>query len=383
MSFTVLHTDPATPARTGVLRTSHGEIRTPVFMPVGTQATVKTLSPEDLTSLGAEVILGNTYHLHIRPGTEIIRRAGGLHRFMAWNRPILTDSGGYQVFSLAKLRRITPEGVHFQSHVDGTPLFLGPREAMRIQHDLGSDIAMAFDECTPYPATREEARSSLDLTLDWARVCLDQPRAVGQLLFGIVQGGMYEDLRQRSAAELVALGFDGYALGGLSVGEPQQDMSRVTRATVPHLPDDRPRYLMGVGTPPQIVEAVAGGVDMFDCVLPTRVGRNGSAYTDHGMIQIKAGRFKEDFSPVDPTCTCTTCRTFTRAYLRHLLNVNEILGLHLMTVHNVHYYLTLMQRLRTAIENDRMAAFHEQFLTNYPLNDTPQKNEDPQCPTAR
>lgn len=368
MSFRVVHADGSTAARTGILRTSHGEVRTPVFMPVGTQATVKTLSPRELSSLGAEIILGNTYHLHIRPGTEIIRKAGGLHRFMAWDGPILTDSGGYQVFSLAKLRRITPDGVHFQSHVDGSALFLGPVEAMRIQHDLGSDIAMAFDECTPYPATREEAESSLNLTLEWARVCLEQPRPAGQLVFGIVQGGMHEDLRRRSAQELIELGFDGYALGGLSVGEPQADMSRIIRAAVPCLPEERPRYLMGVGTPPQIVDAVAAGVDMFDCVLPTRVGRNGSAYTDRGMIQIKAGRFKDDFSPIDESCTCYACRTFTRAYIRHLLNVNEILGLQLMTLHNIHYYITLIQRIRTAIQEDRLGPFRDQFLTQYCLN---------------
>lgn len=367
MSFTLQHTDDATAARRGLLRTLHGDIPTPCFMPVGTQATVKTLSPKDLRQLDAHVILGNTYHLTLRPGTEIVRKAGGLHRFMAWDGPILTDSGGYQVFSLAKLRRITPDGVHFQSHVDGTALFLGPGEAMRVQADLGSDIAMAFDECTPYPATREEAESSLELTLRWARVCRDHPCPAEQLVFGIVQGGMYEDLRRRSAEELSAMSFDGMAIGGLSVGESQHEMSRVVSATVPALPADRPRYLMGVGTPPQIVDAVGRGIDMLDCVLPTRVARNGSAYTDRGMLQIKAGRFKEDFSAIDDTCGCTTCRTFSRAYIRHLLNVNEILGLHLMTVHNLHYYLHLMERIRAAIAGNQYAAFAETFFRQYPL----------------
>ena len=361
MSFILHKTDVGTSARLGELQTAHGTVHTPVFMPVGTRATVKTLAPRDLHDLGAEIILGNTYHLFLRPGTEIVRAAGGLHRFMAWDRPILTDSGGYQVFSLAKLRRIVPEGVHFQSHIDGSPLFLGPVEAMRIQADLGADIAMVFDECTPYPATREQAAESLDLTLSWARACREQPRAQAQQVFGIVQGGMYEDLRKRCADELTRLQFDGYALGGLSVGEPPEDMFRVLEATVPYLPAEKPRYLMGVGTPSQIVEAVARGIDMFDCVLPTRVARNGGAYTDRGLVQIKAGRFKDDFSPIDPDCECYTCRTFTRAYLRHLLNVNEILGLQLMTLHNVHYYLRLIDRIRDAISAGTFAAFQSRF----------------------
>lgn len=365
--FQVHGADPATAARSGVLRTSHGDIRTPAFMPVGTQATVKTLSPAELRELGAEIILGNTYHLFIRPGAAIVRAAGGLHRFMAWDGPILTDSGGYQVFSLAKLRTITPEGVRFQSHVDGTPLFLGPREAMATQRDLGSDIAMVFDDCTPYPASRAEAETSLELTLRWASTCREQPRADGQLVFAIVQGGTHEELRRRSARELAAMDFDGYALGGLSVGEPQEEMTRIVRRTAPELPAGRPRYLMGVGAPPQIVDAVAAGIDMFDCVLPTRVARNGSAYTDRGMVQIKAGRFKDDFSPIDESCDCTTCRTFTKAYVRHLLNVNEILGLRLMTVHNLRYYLTLMARVRAAIEAGRYDTFRNEFLARYPL----------------
>ncbi len=365
MSFRVLCRDAETRARCGVLRTAHGDVHTPVFMPVGTQATVKTVSPRELTELGAEVILGNTYHLNIRPGMEIIRGADGLHRFMGWDRAILTDSGGYQVFSLSKLRKLTPDGVHFQSHVDGSKIFLGPVEAMAIQRDLGSDVAMVLDECTPYPSTPGQALESLELTLRWARRCREQLTAPGQLVFGIVQGGMHRELRERATRELTDMGFDGIAVGGLSVGEPDKVMFEVLDWVGPLLPDELPHYLMGVGTPAQIVAAVARGVDMFDCVLPTRVARNGSAYTAAGMVQIKAGRFKADFTPIDETCSCYTCTNFTKAYVRHLLNVNEIFGLRLMTLHNLHFYLHLMRQLRDHIAAGTFRTFHDQFLANY------------------
>ena len=324
--FTVLATDAQTLARRGTLCTAHGVVQTPVFMPVGTQATVKAMAPCELEDLGAEIILGNTYHLTIRPGVDIIAGAGGLHRFMGWNRAILTDSGGYQVFSLSKLRKMRPDGVEFQSHVDGKTLFLGPREAMAIQRQLGSDISMAFDECTPYPCTHPEAERSLALTLRWAALCREQERAPGQLVFGIVQGAGFQDLREQAVAAIAALDFDGIAVGGVSVGETEAEMVQVLDWVAPLLPPAKPHYLMGVGTPRQLVLGVARGIDMFDCVLPTRVGRNGSAFTLTGTIPVKAGRYKNDFTPIDPTCECYACRHFSKAYIRHLLNVNEILG---------------------------------------------------------
>ena len=365
MAFKLLQTDYATHARTGILQTAHGEIETPVFMPVGTQATVKAMTPHEVEDLGARIILGNTYHLNIRPGTEIIRKAGGLHKFMGWSHSILTDSGGYQVFSLSKLRKITPDGVHFQSHVDGTALFLGPREAMQIQRELGSDIAMVFDECTPYPCEYEDAAKSLDLTTKWAGECKEQERAPGQQVFGIVQGGMFADLRRQSAEALVGLGFDGYAVGGLSVGEPAESMYEVLDSTVPVLPEDHPRYLMGVGTPPQILEAVARGVDMFDCVLPTRIARNGSAFTTRGCIPVKAARYKEDLDPIERGCECYACRNFSKAYIRHLINVNEILASRLMTIHNLHFYLNLMRQARAHIAAGTYDAFCREFVAGY------------------
>jgi len=363
--FRCLGRDSSSCARLGKLKTAHYEVDTPIFMPVGTQATVKALAPNELRELGAQIVLGNTYHLNLRPGMEIMGQAGGLHRFMAWDRAILTDSGGYQVFSLSKLRKLTPEGVHFQSHIDGSPLFLGPREAMAIQKTLGSDIAMVFDECTPYPCTRDEAAESLALTLSWAQVCRQQERAEGQLVFGIVQGGMYDDLRRESLEALVDIGFDGYALGGLSVGEPELNMYRVLDAVGDLMPDDFPRYLMGVGTPPQIVEAVARGIDMFVCVLPTRVARNGTAFTASGTLPVKAGRYKGDFSPIQEGCLCYACRNFTRAYIRHLLNMNEILGHRLMTIHNVHFYLHLAQQIREHLAAGTFATFRSDFTARY------------------
>lgn len=365
MHFTLKKKDSATAARTGRLQTAHGEIKTPVFMPVGTQATVKAMTPHEVEELGARMVLGNTYHLNIRPGTEIIRKSGGLHKFMGWSRSILTDSGGYQVFSLSKLRKITTEGVHFQSHVDGQALFLGPREAMRIQRELGSDIAMVFDECTQYPCEYDDAAKSLELTTKWAAECKEQERAPGQQVFGIVQGGMYPDLRRQSAEALVDLGFDGYAVGGLSVGEPEAAMYEVLDSTLPVLPAEHPRYLMGVGTPPQILEAVARGVDMFDCVLPTRIARNGSAFTARGCIPIKAGRYKEDLDPIEPGCECYACQNFSKAYIRHLINVNEILASRLMTIHNLYFYLNLMRQARRHIVAGTYDTFYREFVSGY------------------
>ena len=352
-------------ARRGMLLTQHGSIQTPVFMPVGTRASVKALTPQNLIDVGAEIILGNTYHLVLRPGLEIFEKCGGLHNFMNWQHPILTDSGGYQVFSLSGLRKMTPDGVEFRSHIDGQKMFLGPKEAMRAQKIIGSDIAMVFDECPPWPCSYEQAAESLDLTLKWAAQCKEQERADGQLVFGIVQGSVYEDLRRKSVDGLMDIGFDGYAIGGVSVGEPEKTMYEIVDYCTPHMQVDKPRYLMGVGTPPQLVEAVARGVDMFDCVLPTRVGRNGSAYTWDGMVQVKAGRFKDDFTPIDENCTCYTCQNFSKAYLRHLINVGEPLAMQLLSLHNVHFYLTLMKEIRKAIEEHRFEAFRKAFHERY------------------
>ena len=363
--FDILAHDPKSLARRGRLQLAHGVVETTIFMPVGTQATVKCMSPDELRELKAQIILSNTYHLVIRPGTDLIKKAGGLHKFMNWDRPILTDSGGYQVFSLAKLRKISPDGVEFQSHVDGATLFLGPKEAMAAQAALGSDIAMAFDECPHWPCDREYACSSLELTLQWAARCREQQMSDGQLLFGIVQGSVYPDLRERSARALTALGFDGYAIGGVSVGEPPAEMMRQVEMAVPFLPPDRPRYLMGVGTPPQILEMIARGVDMFDCVLPTRVARNGTIFTARGTYAIKNARYREDFGPLEEGCECYACRHFTRAYIRHLFRTSEILGLRLMTWHNLHLYLDTLRRAREAIEAGSFEEFRREFTAVY------------------
>ncbi len=362
MSFTLLKNCPDSRARRGVVSTPHGEINTPVFMPVGTRGSVKAMSPDEVEDLGAEVILGNTYHLFLKPGLDIIEGAGGLHKFSGWDRPILTDSGGFQVFSLASLRKIERDGVRFASHIDGSRFFLGPKESMHIQRVLGSDIVMAFDECTPYPCEHKDAEKSLELTTRWESVSRDQTLNPGQQLFGIVQGSMYQDLRERSAKELVALDFDGYAIGGLSVGEPEANMFECIDWVEPHLPQDKPRYLMGVGTPKQLVEAVARGIDMFDCVIPTRLARHGSAFMSDGTtLPIKAGRFSSDFSPIDSECSCYACSKFSRAYIRHLLNVGEILGIRLLTIHNLHYYINLMRSIRAAIENGTFAELRAKF----------------------
>lgn len=360
MGFKILKKCPDTGARRGVLTTPHGEINTPIFMPVGTRASVKAMSPEELVNLNAEVILGNTYHLFLKPGMEIIGKAGGLHKFMAWERPILTDSGGFQVFSLSSLRKITEKGVHFASHIDGSRFFLGPEESMSIQRTLGSDIVMAFDECTPYPADYKTAEKSMRQTTRWEAVSRDQKLNDGQQLFGIVQGSMYKDLREESAKSLVDIGFEGYAIGGLSVGEPEDTMFEVLDWTVPHLPAEKPHYLMGVGTPKQLVESVARGIDMFDCVIPTRLARHGSAYLSDGTtIPVKAGRYSGDFSPVDANCDCYCCRNFSRAYLRHLLSVGEILGLRLLTLHNLYYFINLMRKIREALDEGTFAEFRK------------------------
>ena len=352
--------DAATRARLGCLHTGHGVIDTPAFMPVGTRAAVKMLDNRDLAECGVSVILGNAYHLAIRPGTEIIDRAGGLHRFMNWERPILTDSGGFQVFSLARIRRIEEHGVTFRSHLDGSPLFLGPKEAMGIQRILGSDIAMCFDVCSPCDAGTRELEEAVDRTVAWAAVCRKAEGLPGQLVFGIVQGGCRAGLRRRCAEELVAMDFDGYAVGGVSVGETEEEMMAAVEMTEPHLPTRRPRYAMGLGTPDQLVELVARGMDMFDCVLPTRMARNGTAFTSEGSCSIRAGREKDNLEPVDPDCGCRTCRNFSRAYLRHLFNVGEALGPRLLSLHNTWMYLDLMRRIREHLRKGTFARFRRE-----------------------
>ena len=363
--FKLLKKDDRSLARLGRLTTNRGHIDTPVFMPVGTQGSVKALDPRELREMGTQIILGNTYHLYIRPGLEIIRGAGDLHGFINWPEPILTDSGGFQVFSLAKIRKIKAHGVEFRSHLDGSLLFLGPKEAMEIQRVLGSDIAMVFDDCPPHTATAKEVKAAVERTLSWARECREQPRAAGQQVFGIVQGGNHPDFREHCAKALVAMQFDGYAIGGVSVGEPEPEMMLAVEHTVPFLPEDQPRYAMGLGTPAQLVELVARGVDMFDCVLPTRVARNGTAFTKKGTVSIKGGFNKADYSPIEPGCDCFACRHFSRAYLRHLLNVNEILGLRMVSVHNSHMYLRLMSEIRAHISAGTFAEFRREFVANY------------------
>lgn len=363
--FELLKTDSQSKARLGRLTTAHGVIDTPVFMPVGTQGSVKALDPRELLEMGTQIILGNTYHLNIRPGMDIIRAAGGLHKFINWNLPILTDSGGFQVFSLAKIRKIKPQGVEFRSHLDGSLLFLGPKEAMQIQRELGSDIAMVFDDCPPHTATPKEIHGAVERTIRWAAECREQPRASGQLVFGIAQGGVNAALREQCAKALVAMDFDGYAIGGVSVGEPEHEMIRAVELAEPFLPPDKPRYAMGLGTPAQLVEMVARGVDMFDCVLPTRVARNGTAFTRTGTVSIKGGMFKSDFRPIEEDCDCFACKHFTRAYLRHLLNVGEILGLRMVSVHNSHFFIKLMTEVRSHIAAGNFSEFRREFIANY------------------
>ena len=359
MKFTLHNTDGL--SRRGTLNLAHGSVETPAFMPVGTYGTVKAMSPLELNEIGAQIVLGNTFHLWLRPGLEVIAAHGGLHRFMGWDGPILTDSGGFQVFSLGALRKISEDGVKFQSPVNGDKCFLSPEESMRIQKVLNSDIAMIFDECTPYPADENTAGVSMRLSLRWAERSKRAHQGNANALFGIVQGGMHEHLRDESLAGLTGIGFDGYAIGGLSVGEPKEDMLRILRHTAPQLPADRPRYLMGVGTPEDLVDAVSQGIDMFDCVMPTRNARNGMLFTRFGDIKIKNAQYRLDMSPLDEQCACYTCRNFTRAYLHHLHRLNEILGARLNTIHNLHYYQELMGGIRTAIEAGRFADFAGRF----------------------
>jgi queuine tRNA-ribosyltransferase len=353
LRFTVTATDGA--ARAGTLELAHGVVRTPCFMPVGTYGAVKGMSPAALEALGAQIVLGNTFHLWLRPGLDVIARHGGLHRFMGWSRPILTDSGGYQVFSLGAMRTIAEDGVRFQSPINGDRLLLTPEESMRIQRVLDSDIAMVFDECTPYPVDAAAAARSMHLSLRWAQRCRRAHEGNPNALFGIVQGGMFERLRDESLRELRTIGFDGYAIGGLSVGEPKADMVRILEHTAPQLPSERPRYLMGVGTPEDILHAVRNGIDLFDCVLPTRNARNGWLYTSEGVLKLRNARYRDDLRPLDPGCGCYTCKTFTRAYLHHLQRVNEMLGAHLNTLHNLHYYQGLLAAIRAGIEAGRLA----------------------------
>ncbi|MBP7056618.1 MAG: tRNA guanosine(34) transglycosylase Tgt [Candidatus Omnitrophica bacterium] len=392
--FKLLHKDPHTRARAGVLDTAHGPIETPVFMPVGTQGTVKSLSVEELKSCSAQVILGNAYHLYLRPGLDIIEKCGGLHKFIGWDRPILTDSGGYQVFSLAKLRKLSDEGAEFSSHIDGAKHFLTPEKVIDIQRMLGSDIMMMFDECVHYPAARDYVEQSLALTTRWAKRSRDYfnkttfiAMAEGQkqskkeiassltafaprndkrqLLFGIVQGSTYLDLRKRAVEELVGIGFDGYAIGGVSVGEPEQLIYEIAEYTAGLLPEDKARYLMGVGMPPDMLEAISRGIDMFDCVVPTRNGRNGQAFTWDGELQLRNAVFKEDARPIDENCGCFACRNHTRAYIRHLFNAEEILGLRLVSLHNIYFYVRLIQMSREAILENRFEKFKKEFLDKY------------------
>src|SRR5512134_3869002 len=360
--FELLATDGA--ARRARVRLNHGVVETPVFMPVGTYGTVKAMTPEELTGLGAQIVLGNTFHLMLRPGADVVRAHGGLHGFMHWPGPILTDSGGFQVFSLSELRKLSEEGVRFRSPVNGDPVFLSPEISMQVQTDLDSDVVMAFDECPPYPATEAQARQSMELSMRWARRSRDAFRELGNpnALFGIVQGGTHVGLRIESLAELRALDLDGYAVGGLAVGEPTSERNAVLDALSPALPTDRPRYLMGVGTPSDIVQAVQRGIDMFDCVMPTRNARNGHLFTSQGVVKVRNAGHQADTAPLDPDCSCYTCRNYSRAYLRHLDRCNEILGARLNTIHNLHYYLNLMARIRAALEAGRFAEFQAAFL---------------------
>jgi len=378
MKFELLGQDGA--ARRARLVFERGAVETPAFMPVGTYGTVKAMTPEELREVGAEIILGNTFHLMLRPGMDVIRAHGGLHRFMHWDGPILTDSGGFQVWSLGELRKISEQGVTFQSPVNGDRIFMGPEESMAVQQALGSDIIMIFDECTPYPATEEQARASMELSLRWAARSKSAHEGHPGALFGIVQGGMYEHLRRESLAGLRQIGFDGYALGGLSVGEPKEEMLKVLDAIIPELPADKPRYLMGVGTPEDLVEAVRRGMDMFDCVMPTRNARNGWLFTHDGAVKIRNSRYADDTGPIDPLCRCYTCRHYSRAYLRHLQQCNEILGARLATIHNLYYYQTLMSGLREAISAKRLDEFVEKFYRMRPKNEAGPETDRAETP---
>lgn len=366
VTYELIKKDSKTKARRGVVHTPHGDIQTPVFMPVGTQATVKAMRPEQVKEMGANIILSNTYHLYLRPGHELIKEAGGLHKFMNWDKAILTDSGGFQVFSLAKMRKITEEGVKFQSHIDGSRHILTPEKAMEIQNALGSDIMMAFDECIPYPADRRYVKDSLERTTRWLKRCKEAHTNVEkQSLFGIMQGGMYKDLRKQSAEEIVELDLPGYAIGGLSVGEPKDIMLEVLDDCVDYLPEEKARYMMGVGSPDYLFEGVERGVDMFDCVLPTRIARHGLCMTSYGRVNIKNKKYERDFTPLDPECDCYTCRNYSKAYLRHLFKADELLSHMLLSNHNIHFLLKMMENIRTAIEEDRFLEYKKEFYDKY------------------
>lgn len=366
VTYELIHICKQTGARLGRIHTPHGSFDTPMFMPVGTQATVKGMSPDELKEVNARIILGNTYHLYLRPGHELIKKAGGLHRFMNWDRPILTDSGGFQVFSLADLRDITEDGVTFRSHIDGSKHFISPEKSMEIQNALGSDIMMAFDECAPYPCEYDYAKKSMEMTTRWAIRCKKAHKNTeSQALFGIVQGSIYEDLRRESALQLTELDFPGYGIGGLSVGEPGEVMNHILEQTTPLLPADKPRYLMGVGSPDYLIDGSIRGVDMFDCVLPTRIGRNGTVFTSSGRIIVRDAKYAEDFTPIDPECDCYVCRNFTRGYIRHLFKSGEMLGLRLATWHNLRFLLKLMENVREAIRNDCLMDFRNEFFSKF------------------
>ena len=375
VTYEHIKTCKQTGARLGIVHTPHGSFETPTFMPVGTQATVKTMSPEELKEIGAGIILSNTYHLWLRPGQDIVKEAGGLHKFMNWDKPILTDSGGFQVFSLSKFRTIEEEGVHFRNHLNGNKLFLSPEKATEIQNDLGADIMMAFDECPPYPATHEYMKASVERTSRWAERCLTaHGRPNDQALFGIVQGGKYEDLRKQSAKDLVSLDFPGYAIGGLSVGESKEVMNEVLEFTTPLLPQDKPRYLMGVGSPGSLIDGAIRGIDMFDCVLPTRIARNGTLMTSVGRLVVRNAAYKRDFRPLDENCSCHVCKNYSRAYIHHLIRTEETFGIRLTSYHNLHFLVNLMEQVRDAIRNDCLGDFREEFFERYGFNKVNAKN---------
>ncbi len=367
ITYELLHVDKNSGARRGVIHTPHGDIQTPVFMPVGTQATVKSMTPDELKDwIDAKIILSNTYHLYLRPGSKLVKEAGGLHGFMNWDRAILTDCGGFQVFSLKDLRKISEEGVEFRSHLDGSKHFFSPESVIETQEDLGADIIMAFDECVEYPATYEYTKQSMERTTRWAKRCKDAHKTTDkQGLFGIIQGGFYKDLRDKSLEDLVALDFPGYAIGGISVGEPKEEFLDILRYVAPKMPENKPRYLMGVGTPDYLIEAALSGIDMCDCVLPTRIARNGTALTWNGKVVVRNATYEKDWGPLDPECDCYTCKNYTRAYLRHLVKTKEILGDRLLTVHNLYFLAKLMERVRTEIENDNLINFRNEFYSKY------------------
>ena len=367
ITYELLHQDKNSGARRGVVHTPHGDIQTPVFMPVGTQATVKSMTPEELKEeVGAQIILSNTYHLYLRPGEKIVKEAGGLHKFMNWDKPILTDCGGFQVFSLSDLRTISEDGVEFRSHLDGSKHFFTPEKVMQIEEDLGADIIMSFDECCPYPSTYEYTKESMNRTTRWAIRCKNVHKNIDkQGLFGIIQGGFYKDLRKKSAEDLIKLDLPGYAIGGISVGEPKEEFLDILRYTTPLMPADKPRYLMGVGTPDYLIEAAISGIDMCDCVLPTRIARNGTAMTWNGKVVIRNATYERDFTPLDPECNCYTCKNYTRAYIRHLVKTKEILGTRLLSIHNLYFLTKLMERVRIEIENDNILEFRNQFYKKY------------------